>query len=270
MASAEEAPSKKLADLLDNSTRIEELGSASEDEVAEEKWELADNEEVTPEDQDDDNDSSSEIDGQNVHGWMGTKLKYHNVPHLFAHPSLLHDTLVTETSEKHDKVMRTVLDILTNTNGAQEIHDPNSYNLPRLQREKHIKFLRGVLGDYPPPFQVMDASRPWLLYWALAGLSFLGVDVSSYKERTIQTFTPLQNPDGGFGGGYGQLSHCAAGYAATLSLAMVGALDMIDRRSMWRWLGSVKQPDGSFTMAVGGEKDIRYSSSSSTKSLNIR
>ncbi|KAF1350628.1 terpenoid cyclases/protein prenyltransferase alpha-alpha toroid [Delphinella strobiligena] len=188
---------------------------------------------------------------------MGAKLKYNDVPHLFAHPSLLHDTLVTETSEKHDKVMRTVLDILTNTKGAQEIHDPNSYNLPRLQREKHIKFLRGVLGNYPPPFQVMDASRPWLLYWALAGLSFLGVDVSLYKDRTIQTFTPLQNPDGGFGGGDGQMSHCAAGYAATLSLAMVGALDMIDRRSMWRWLGSVKQADGSFTMAVGGEKDIR-------------
>lgn len=43
---------------------------------------------------------------------------------------------------------------------------------------------------------------------------------------------PLQNADGGFGGGHGQLSHCAPSYAATLSLALVDGLDMIDRRIM--------------------------------------
>lgn len=51
----------------------------------------------------------------------------------------------------------------------------------------------------------------------------------------VQTFVPMQNRDGGFGGGHGQMSHCAASYAAILSLAMVGgkeALDMIDRRAL--------------------------------------
>jgi len=45
----------------------------------------------------------------------------------------------------------------------------------------------------------------------------------------------MQNADGGFGGGHGQMSHCASSYAAILSLIMVGgdeALNMIDRKML--------------------------------------
>jgi protein farnesyltransferase subunit beta len=28
-----------------------------------------------------------------------------------------------------------------------------------------------------------DATRPWMVYWALAGLSMLGEDVSEYASR---------------------------------------------------------------------------------------
>lgn len=45
----------------------------------------------------------------------------------------------------------------------------------------------------------------------------------------------MQNPTGGFGGGHGQLSHCASSYAAVLSLAMIGgeeAYNLIDREKM--------------------------------------
>ena len=41
-----------------------------------------------------------------------------------------------------------------------------------------------------------------------------------------------QNPTGGFGGGFGQLSHLAASYAAVNALAVFGtqeAYDVIDR-----------------------------------------
>lgn len=53
--------------------------------------------------------------------------------------------------------------------------------------------------------------------------------------RVIATFTPMQNPTGGFGGGHGQMSHSASSYAAVLTLAMVGgeeAYRLIDRRGM--------------------------------------
>lgn len=42
----------------------------------------------------------------------------------------------------------------------------------------------------------------------------------------------MQNGTGGFGGGHGQMSHCASSYALTLSLAMVGgpeAFSLVDR-----------------------------------------
>lgn len=46
----------------------------------------------------------------------------------------------------------------------------------------------------------------------------------------------MQNKTGGFGGGHGQTSHCAASFAALLSLALVGgneAFRIIDRHAMW-------------------------------------
>lgn len=42
----------------------------------------------------------------------------------------------------------------------------------------------------------------------------------------------MQSGSGGFGGGHGQMAHCASSYAMTLSLAMVGgqeAFSLIDR-----------------------------------------
>lgn len=53
--------------------------------------------------------------------------------------------------------------------------------------------------------------------------------------RVISTLSPMQNLDGGFGGGHGQMSHSAASYAAILALILVGgedALNMIDRKSL--------------------------------------
>ena len=53
--------------------------------------------------------------------------------------------------------------------------------------------------------------------------------------RVVETFSPMQNLGGGFGGGHGQVSHIAGTYAAVLSLAIVGdveSLELIDRLAM--------------------------------------
>lgn len=74
------------------------------------------------------------------------------------------------------------------------------------------------------------------------------------------TFSLAQHPDGGYGGGFGQLPHLAGTYATVLSLAMVGGketYDSINREMLWHFLGRMKQSDGGFTMAEGGEEDIR-------------
>lgn len=51
-------------------------------------------------------------------------------------------------------------------------------------------------------------------------------------RRIIQTLESFQHPDGGFGGGPGQLAHLAPTYAAVHSLALLGtkeAYDIIQR-----------------------------------------
>lgn len=80
------------------------------------------------------------------------------------------------------------------------------------------------------------------------------------RTRVAHTFSLAQHPDGGFGGGYGQLPHLACTYASVLSLAMAGGTDTyktINRKTLWHFLGRMKQADGGFTIAEGGEEDIR-------------
>ncbi len=70
----------------------------------------------------------------------------------------------------------------------------------------------------------------------------------------------MQHPDGGFGGGHGQIAHLAPTYAAILSLAIVGteeAYQVTDRRKLYSWLKSLKEPNGGFHIHFGGEVDAR-------------
>jgi len=80
------------------------------------------------------------------------------------------------------------------------------------------------------------------------------------RNRVVTTFASMQNPSGGLGGGQGQYSHLAGSYAAILSLALVGGVEaysLIDRETMWNWLGRLKQPNGGFQVCEGGEEDVR-------------
>jgi protein farnesyltransferase subunit beta len=145
-------------------------------------------------------------------------------------------------------------------NGEDEEWRYNEYGVPGLDRHRHIRFLHNGLRKLSSRFVSADASRPWFLYWCLSGLSLLGEDVSSYRDGVIETARSMQNDTGGFGGGGRQLSHIATTYAIVLALALVGgedAFEVVDRRALWRWLCSLKQPDGGFQMCLGGEEDIR-------------
>ncbi|KAK9424238.1 putative Terpenoid cyclases/protein prenyltransferase alpha-alpha toroid [Seiridium unicorne] len=167
------------------------------------------------------------------------------------------DDLITVTSNAQDGTIDSCLPLLKAQDDSIEY---NIHGVPRLRRQRIINFLRHTLGQLPAPFVMADASRPWSLYWALNGMSLLGADVSGYRDGLIATAQHLQNDSGGFGGGFGQLSHLATTYAMVLALAIVGgedAYEVIDRRAMWKWLSFLKQPDGGFSMSLGGEVDVR-------------
>lgn len=181
------------------------------------------------------------------------------IPELFTSLPPIRDGLATLTSHAQDETAREILPYLRGSAGGRPAY--NEHGVPRLNRAKHVQFLRKNLGALPAPFIGADASRPWILFWSLAGLVVLGDDVAPYRRGLIETARTMQNRSGGFGGGHGQTSHLATTYAVVLSLALSEseeAYEVIDRRAMWKWLCSLKQPNGGFQMAYGGEVDVRY------------
>lgn len=188
------------------------------------------------------------------------------IPDLFTHAPPVRDPLVTGTSRVQDETVAACLPFLS---GEDDAVAYNEHGVPALDRERHIRFLHQSLGRLPGRFVAADASRPWFLYWCLSAMAMLGEDVTPYREAVAQTARSMQNEEGGFGGGGRQLSHLATSYAIVLSLALVGgeeAYEAVDRKAMWKWLCSLKQPDGGFQVCLGGEEDIRYVSHLETTS----
>ena len=153
------------------------------------------------------------------------------VPQMFTSLPPIRDSLVTSTSRSQDETTR---HCLPRHNGSVGITiDLNPHGIPRLNHEDHVEFLSNAIQN--AKYMAVDALRPWVIYWTLTGLSVLGEDLTQWRNRVLETLTPMQNPSGGFGGGPGQTSHSAPSYAAVLSLAMVGgheALNLIDRRAL--------------------------------------
>lgn len=117
---------------------------------------------------------------------LGVGQKGSCIPEMFTSLPPLKDRLQTKTSRVQDRTVQDCLPLLA------AIHDPsrnlfdfNAHGLPRLEREKHVEYLHNCLRELPAGFVVHDASRPWILYWVLAGLCLLGEDVQHYRTRFI-------------------------------------------------------------------------------------
>lgn len=180
------------------------------------------------------------------------------IPDYLTRGPILEDSLRTPTSDVQDE---TVEDCLKYLLAGDKDATYNLNGIARLARDRHFRFLGSVLEHkFPGNFIGADASRPWFLYWCLSGLVLLGHDVGRWRDGVVATAGSMQNEDGGFGGGCGQMSHLACTYATLLALSLVGgeeAYEVVDRRAMWRWLNELKQADGGFQVCLGGEEDIR-------------
>jgi prenyltransferase beta subunit len=78
---------------------------------------------------------------------------------------------------------------------------------------------------------------------------------------------------GGFGGGPGQMAHAATTYAGILALCIIATSPLISKQasemafsllerirpSLYVWMLSLQQPDGSYRMHLDGEVDVRAS-----------
>ena len=101
------------------------------------------------------------------------------VPDLFQFHPRIRDSLETESTGFQDEVVELCLPHLSGFNV-----DPsklNAHSIPKLEREQHVRFLKTSIRN--ARFTFLDASRPWVVYWCLTGLSILGEDVEVYRER---------------------------------------------------------------------------------------
>ncbi|KAK5648446.1 hypothetical protein RI129_003338 [Pyrocoelia pectoralis] len=164
---------------------------------------------------------------------------------------------ITVTSEEQIQVERSVQEIFKSFKLRCDIDS----NLPKLLRWEHIQALKHWLTFLPPGYKSLDASRTWICYWILHSLSLLEVKLSDdMKDSLVDFLKRCQCPDGGFGGGPGQMAHTATTYAAVCALCIIGtqkAYDAIDREKLQQFLCDVKTEDGAFCMHRGGEIDIR-------------
>lgn len=85
--------------------------------------------------------------------------------------------------------------------------------------------------------------------------------VGDNDYKIVDFLKRCRSLDGGYGGGPQQEGHLAATYAATNALITIGgaiAYESFDREAIRKFLLSMQQSDGSFTMHASGEVDIRY------------
>ncbi|XP_063078350.1 protein farnesyltransferase subunit beta [Engraulis encrasicolus] len=175
----------------------------------------------------------------------------------------------TVTSDEQRKVEQSIQQVL---NAYQQLHDTLE---PTLLREQHYQYLKKGLRQLSDAYECLDASRPWLCYWILHSLELLEEPVPvSIATDVCDFLSRCQSPTGGFAGGPGQQAHLAPTYAAVNALCIIGteqAYNVINRQTLLDFLFSVKQPDGSFVMHVGGEVDVRsaYCAASVASLTNI-
>lgn len=124
-----------------------------------------------------------------------------------------------------------------------------------------MQYLKRAFRGLGTSYSVLDSSRPWLCYWIMHSLAMLNQPLGpGMDRRTIDFLSRCQDPNGGYGGGPGQIAHLATTYAAVNTLVTIGgekALASIDRNEVLRFLIRMKQPNGGFSMHDGGEVDVR-------------
>jgi len=130
-----------------------------------------------------------------------------------------------------------------------------------LWRDKHIDYLLQGFRRLAPSYCVLDANRSWLCYWILNSIALLGQSIDAdHGQHTVDFLCRCQDPNGGYGGGPGQMPHLATTYAAVNSLVTIGgqtALASVNREKMLQFLLRMKDPSGGFRMHDAGEMDVR-------------
>lgn len=144
-----QSPSSRLEEIIAESDRIEELS-----------------------------DSENEYEDMGI----ATAEEEAHIAYLDSVRIPIRESLITDTSKVQDQTAAIILPYLEGNPSGFPL---NAFGIPKLQREIHSKMLKMILGDYPSKFAMMDASRPWIVYWGLQSMTALGLDISGYQKRYV-------------------------------------------------------------------------------------
>lgn len=115
------------------------------------------------------------------------------------------------------------------------VNDPHQYDICLLRSKHTVYCYNALTKPLPASYFSLDASRPWMIYWNLHSLDLLNalpephVLINIVKQLGLcwEEF-PIngkkddeQQMAGGYGGGPGQMAHCATTYAAVLALCII-------------------------------------------------
>ncbi|KAH1006897.1 hypothetical protein HUJ05_007588 [Dendroctonus ponderosae] len=188
---------------------------------------------------------------------METLLKLRDLDKIADQQTVLNNSNSQKTTREQIAVERTVLKKFSDLHATLTVNQ----DVPLLSKHQHKLFLSESLRFISSKYEILDASRTWICYWLLHPLTLMGVKFNDgLKSDIVQFLAKCQSPSGGFAGGPGQCPHLAPTYAAVNALVIVGteeAYKIINRKALYEFLQSLKQPDGSFAMHIGGEIDIR-------------
>ena len=172
--------------------------------------------------------------------------------------------LETDTTLARNDVLHSINKLLENL--CLEPNNSTKNNLElELNKDFHKVYLEMAFDSaLPPQMAALDASQPWLLYWIANSLKVLDESWLSEtnKHLIVEKLFHISPDHGPFGGGVGQLPHLAGTYAAINALSLCDNIDQcwesINRGAIYKWLLSLKQPDGGFKTCLDvGEVDTR-------------
>ncbi|KAL5239718.1 hypothetical protein ACI65C_007128 [Semiaphis heraclei] len=193
--------------------------------------------------------------------------KFLAVPRL----KLDNESIETTTSENQSQV-EIKIEKLFESFCSKAQCDPDA---PVLYKQNHINYIKSHMFTLPENYECLDSSRPWLCYWLCQSLALLNCKLSIVEKSNVVSFlSKCQHESGGFCGGPNQMPHLAPTYAAVCALCLIGteeAYAVINRENLYKFLVSLRLPNGSFRMHKHGECDVRavYCSATVARLTNI-
>jgi len=128
--------------------------------------------------------------------------------------------------------------------------------------DKHEQYLINLdktkdadsIGYYTNEYLKMAA-----YYWGVTAMHCLGLNTELKKSEILKFVLSCQKKSGGFGGCINHDESITTTHYAVLILKQFNSLHLIDTESVVKYILSLSNSDGSFSLDYDGEKDTRFS-----------